>query len=320
MKTVVLLAMTCCIAIKAVAQPNVSSSILELKKLLESHFSGTAIRDIATDFVLKRDAIGNEYKLSGNIRQLIESPSIVAIEQKITGLRPSLDTTTYAGTVYFDCYTAHAVVNVYPVNQTNSVFHTVSTVLDPKGGLSAFSRRFHDFLRNQQSKEIDTETLTNLSTFRFLVERDGSLTSLDTGIAKTLFRAFAQQEMKWSPGILSGPPSRNEVTLYLVAEFIRTGHGWPDEYNWVSIRRLPHFDIGEQLTYCVMSKAPLPQGLVVVSAIRDPMLGIYRWPMIHGGTAEAAQLLIRDIQAAFAKGNPLEHHSLYRRIYFYRDK
>ncbi|MEC3879698.1 hypothetical protein [Parapedobacter sp. 10938] len=293
---------------------------MELKKLLELHFSGTAIRDVAADFILKYNAISNEYELGGGIRQLIESPSIVAIEQKTASLRPSADTTTFAGTVYFDRYTAHAVVNVHPVNQANSVFHTVSTVLNPKGGLEAFSRRFHDFLRSRHGRETDTETVENLSTFRFLVERDGSLMPLDTGIAETLFRAFARQEIKWSPGISSGPPSRNEVTLHLITEFIRTGQGWPDEYNWVSIRRLPHFDIGEQLTYCVTSKASLPPGLVVISAIRDPMLGTYRWPMIHGGPAEAAQLLIKDIQAAFEKGTPLEHHSLYRRVYFYRDR
>lgn len=312
----------CCLVAETAAQSKALDSFLELKSLLESHFSGTTIRDIMAEFELKRDSLGNNYKLTGRIEQLIEPTLIETVQQKIGKLHTSTGTTVYTGIVYFDRYTDRAVVEVYPLNKDNRVFGALSIMLNPKGGMKSFSRRFHDFLRNQgEMGLIDTDTIASLSTFRFMVERDGSLISLDTGVSKVLFQTFAQQEKKWSPGIMSGRPSRNEVVLHLVTEFIHTGHGWPDEYEWVSVRELPRFDIGKQLTYCTMSKASIPPGLVVISVIRDPMIGAYRMPMIHDGSVETAQLLINDVQEVFEKGDPtVDQTSSYRRMYFYRDK
>lgn len=321
MKNLAVLLMACCLVGKTTAQSKTPGSLRELKNLLESHFSGTAIRDKAVEFELKRDPVSDNYKLTGGIQQLVGSALVETLQQKIDKLYTPTDTTAYTGTVYFDRYTDCAVADVHPLT-ANRMFYSVPIMLNPTGGMEAFSRRFHDFLRNQKEKELAyADTLADPLKFRFMVERDGSLISLDTGIAKAVFNAFAQQEKRWSPGIMSGRPSRNEVILHVVTEFVRTGQGWPDEYEWVSIRELPRFDIGRQLTYCTLSKASLPPGLVIISAIWDPMSEAYRMPIIHDGTIETAQLLINDVQESFEKGNPIEGiTSSNRRIYFYRDK
>ncbi|MGK6352562.1 hypothetical protein [Parapedobacter sp. DT-150] len=319
MKRLVVLLVVCCLAGKTTAQSLALDSSLELKRLLESHFTGTTIRDLAVEFELKRDAVGDNYKLTGRIRQLVESVSVEALLRKIATLYTPADTISYTGTVYFDRYTDSAIVDVYPING-DRIFHAISHMPSPQDGLKAFSRRFHDFLRNQIETGLVYDTLANLSTFRFIVERDGSLISLDTGIAKALFEAFEQQETRWSLGIWSGAPSRNEVVLNIISQFIHTGQGWPDEYEWVNITELPHFDIGKQLTYCTMNKASIPPGMVVISAIRDPLSRAYRMPMIHDGTAEEAELLINDVKGIFKRGDPIRNPTTsYRRIYFYRD-
>lgn len=320
MKRLFLLLMVCCLIGKTTAQSVVLNSLPELKRLLESHFTGTAIRDLAVGFEVKRDALHNDYKLTGEIQQLVDSVSVAALLRKIDMLYSPADTIGYTGTVYFDRYTDSAIVEVHPING-DQIFHAMSAMLSPPGGMKAFSRRFHDFLRNQiETGVVDADTIVKLSKFRFIVERDGSLIPLDTGIARELFRAFERQEKRWSPGIWSGPPSRNEVILNIIDRFIRNGSGWPDEYEWVNVAELPHFDIGKRLTYCTMNKAIIPPHHVAISAIYDPVFGAYRMPIIHNGTIEEAELLINDVADIFKKGDPkADQMSSYRRIYFYRD-
>ncbi|GGG93930.1 hypothetical protein GCM10007415_31210 [Parapedobacter pyrenivorans] len=194
MKSLVVFLVTCCLVGKTTAQSITPDSLLELKSLLESHFSETTIRDIAVDFELKRDSVSRDYKLTGSILELVEFAPMEALQRKISKLYSSTDITAYTGTVHFDRYTDRAIVDVHPLTE-DRIFYSVPSMPNPTGGIEAFSRRFHDFLRSQQEKGlIHTDAVASLSKFRFIVERDGSLMSLDTGIIEALFNAFVQQD------------------------------------------------------------------------------------------------------------------------------
>lgn len=291
--------------------------LLSVKSVLESHFSGTNIRDVRGDFRISRDTLSHHYVFTGKAREFLLPAHLDILQQKLNEVLQRYKGTELVGTVFFDTYSDSALVHVYEFAMDDMIFLTEPVILQPRDGISLFSRRLHDYLKIKINQhDIPTDEICSKEYLRLIVTREGTIFWDESGDMQGVLDSFLTTEERWNPGIMSGRPVSARIDVTVFPDYINGQSLWPNEAAWSVPHVFTSADVGEQDTFYSYEKTHLYQDYAIVSLVFDSMLKKYRLPFVHSGGLDKCSKLIHDILGA---GKPLayEHDGL-RRVYFYR--
>ena len=314
-KTVVWIGLIVCSALRTVGQTTASTrhgteTQQRLKTAFEQALSGTDIRDLHCDFEIRFDTLMQRFLVDMDRETPLAARILDSLHRQInrTLTDPSA---TYTGHVYFDRYTDRALVDI-AVPTTDLLFQAAAGFIKPTGGMEAFSRRLHDFLKTEIDRgRITIDQAANLPTTSLIVERDGSLFSLADTPLSTSLEAFIAQEGHWSPGIWSGRPLIYELEVRLYTDYLRKTSGWPAHAEWKTRRLLSWEKRDGQFLLSSTNRPDVP----LLSFIYDGTQRQYRFPVPHSGSREAYRQLITDIQENADR--PYAADGTFYRVYFY---
>ncbi|MFC7526789.1 hypothetical protein ACFQRK_22720 [Parapedobacter sp. GCM10030251] len=294
-------------------KPVSPGTLQRLKTAFEQVLSGTGIRDLHRDFELKFDTLALRFKLHIAPKTPLPEYTLDTLDGLINQILGGTSHARLTGQIYFDRYTDRALVSVKGYT-TDQIFQSIEIMVEPLGGMEAFSRRLHDYLKAEISQGHSwIDRLQDRTSICFIVERDGSLINVADTPFRTSLDAFVAQEQKGSPGIASGRPVAYELELRLYASYLQGKTGWPKDAEWRRRPILSWKKKGRQYLFSSLMRPDAP----VVSFVYDAVLGQYRFPIAHAGSRDECSRLIMEIQKDPDK--PPYFYRAFDRVYFYRN-
>lgn len=300
--------------------------LLNLKSTIEKHFSGTNIHGANESFVIEYNSSSKRHAFLSKANDILPVGKSKALDAKINKFLKNQHDRKLVGTIYFDKYLDSTLVDIeYFKDEEVYRFNAMTSVLQPPGGLSAFSKRLHDFLKEQiATKQLLLDSVLAQEVVNVNVDGSGSLSQVNNFRISKLIDVFLKSERRWNPGILSGPSIDMQVEFKLLDDYLTNKtENWPtlDDFSeYSNIKFLSSKKIGSELTFYSTS---LPRkfnnkNYTVVSFMYDGILEKYRFPSVQSGNFTASEKLINDILRTSPKENFREDLS-FMRIYFYRN-
>ncbi|RZL31765.1 MAG: hypothetical protein EOO96_15510 [Pedobacter sp.] len=296
--------------------------LLNLKSTIEQQFAGTKIRDFRGTFAIEYNNSLKKHVLIGDVNQMVPIAKTETLHRKINKLLTVQ--TKLVGKIYFDKYSDCTLVDIeYVRDDAVFNFYSMASTPQPPGGLNAFAKRLHDFLREQiADKRFSLDSVLAQQSIRVNVNRDGRLYPANNGSLNDLTNIFIKTEKRWNPSI--GHPVDAQVEFNLIAYYLRDkSENWPnhdDFSNNVNVKLTLRSKTVSELTFYSTS-LPIKfnkKKFTVISLIYDGMLEKYRYPSAHAGSLVDSDKLINDIVKTSPKENFGKELSS-RRIYFYRN-
>lgn len=314
---------------KEVSKEN--QNLLNVKSLLEKHFSGTNIRDLRKNFEIQPNGtIG--YSFISDVNRLFSEKSNKSLTSKLNKVLKLKSNTKLTGTLYFDNYLDSALINIeYKREDTVYSFISMSGYAVPRGGFKTFSKRLHDFIKEQISLgTLVKDSVLITKSINLLVDKSGSFRLYQRNYLTKSIATFLASEARWNPSMGSGQPLSTVVNFSILGYYINGDVSWPSEDNSVqgyrdyndfdgyvniyTIAFFHHQNIPVFYSYKLLQHSRK----TIVSAVYDDMLKAYRMMVIHNGTLDQSNQLINLIKdEALKKFSPSEFY--YSRIYFMID-
>lgn len=305
--------------------------LLNVKSLLEKHFSGTNIRNLQQDFEIQPNGT-NGYSFVSDVNRLFSEKSKKSLSSKLNKVLKLKSDTKLIGTLYFDNCLDSALVNIeYKREDTVYSFISMSGYAVPRGGFKAFSKRLHDFIKEQVvvGKLVKDSVLT-VKSINLLINRDGRFTQHQQNYLSKSIATFLASEPRWNPSMGSGRHLSTVVNFSIIGYYINGDDSWPAEDNlvrryqdyndfdgYVNIYTIAFFHY-QNIPVFYSYKLLQHSGKTIVSAVYDEMLKTYRMFVIHNGTLNHSNQLITLIKdEASKKFSPSEFK--YQRVYFMID-
>lgn len=311
--------------------PKENQILLNVKSLLEKHFSGTNIRDLRKDFEIQPNGtIG--YSFVSDVNELFSGKSNKSLSSKLNKVLKLKSNIKLTGTLYFDNCLDSALVSIeYKREDTVYSFISMSGYAVPRGGFKAFSKRLHDFIKEQVTLgKLVKDSVLATKSFNLLVDKSGSFKQHQQNYLSKTIDIFLASEPRWNPSMGSGRLLSTVVNFSIIWYYINDDDSWPQEHNAVrkyqdyndfegyvniyTIAFLHHQNIPVFYSYKFLPYS----GKTTVSAVYDNMLKEYRMFVIHNGTLDNSNRLTTLIrEEASKKLSPSELH--YSRVYFMID-
>lgn len=294
-------------------KPVSPETLQRLKTAFEQILSGTDIRDLHRDFELKFDTLSLRFKLHMAPKTPLPENTLDTLDGLINRILADTPHARLMGQIYFDRYADRALVNVKEYT-TDQIFQSIEIMVEPEGGMEAFSRRLHDYLKAEIGQGYSwIDSLRDRPSICLIVERDGSLIHVADTPLRTSLDAFIAQEQKGSPGIMSGRPVAYELELRLYASYLQGKTRWPKDAEWRRQPILSWKKKGRQYLFSSLMRPDAP----VVSFVYDAVFGQYRFPIAHAGSRDECSRLIMEIQEEADK--PPFFYRAFDRVYFYQN-
>lgn len=308
--------------------PKENQVLIKVKSILEKHFAGTNLRSIQRSFEIKPTK-SDSYSFISDINGLFSEKSNQALATKLNKILRLKDNTNLTGVMYFDDRLDSALVNIeYKREDTVYQFFSMSGHAVPIGGFKAFSKRLHDFIKEQilLGKLVKDSVFVN-ATVNIFADRDGTFKQAKLNYLSKSIDKFLASEARWSPGI-NVPLAA--VVNFSIIEYYINGDVWPletttvnryqnnnDFESYVNIYTIAYFhDKNTPIFYS--NKLLKHSGKTTISAVYDSMLKEYRLISIHDGNLNDTDRLVTLIRKeASKKFSPPEFN--YSRVYFMLD-
>ena len=229
--------------------------LINLKSTIEKHFSGTNIHGANESFLIEYNSSSKRHAFVSKANEILPVGKSKALDAKINKFLKNQNDRKLVGTIYFDKYLDSTLVDIeYFKDEEVYRFNAMTSVLQPPGGLSAFSKRLHDFLKEQiATKQLLLDSVLAQEVVNVNVDRGGSLSQVNNFRISKLIDVFLKSERRWNPGILSGPSIDMQVEFKLLDYYLTNKtENWPtlDDFSeYSNIKFLSSKKIGSELTF-----------------------------------------------------------------------
>lgn len=269
--------------------------LLNVKSILEKHFAGTTYRGIQIDFKID-DSLSKKYRFYGPATELISAGKLRKLNHQLNSVLKSHKHIKIDGNTYFDLFLDSAIVDLaYRTDDIIYKFSAMGATPIPSRGYAAFSKRMHDFLKEQfVNNEISKDSLLSTSSAEFIVMADGTVLSAKQKYLTKILTDFLKTERKWNPGLYSGPLITSKVSFILEKSYLSDENpNWPTYYGkeQMSFENLASFATVDHEVFC-SNNLPHYGKETVVSVVYDNVLKKYRLPYIHVDNVGKAKELI----------------------------
>lgn len=304
--------------------------LLKIKSVLEKHFAGTNIRSLQKGFEIKQTQ-SNVYSFISEVNGLFSEKSQKELFTKLNRALKLENNTKLTGTLYFDDRLDSALVDIeYKREDTVYTFVSMSGYAVPRGGFKGFSKRMHDFIKEQVALgRLVKDSVQKLASVNLLINGDGRIKQHQQNYLSKAITTFLASEPRWNPTTHAGMPVSTIVNFSIIKYYIN-GDAWPSEDNlfkgyrdyndfegYVNIYTIA-FLHNQNKPVFYSGKLLQHSGKIIVSAVYDNMLKEYRMIAVHNGTLNDANKLINLIRKeASKKFYPPEFN--FSRIYFMLD-
>ncbi|RZL50799.1 MAG: hypothetical protein EOP00_02425, partial [Pedobacter sp.] len=287
--------------------------LLRIKSVLEKHFAGTNVRSLQKYFEIKQ-AQSNGYSFISEVNGLFSEESNKVLSSKLNRVLKLKNNTKLTGLLYFnDCIDSVLVSVEYKRDDTVYNFISMSGYAVPRGGFKAFSKRLHDFVKEQITlgKLMKDSVIANTS-ISILVDKNGSLKQNNQSYLSRAIDVFLTVEPRWYPSMASGRPISTVTNFSILRNYIE-GDIWPIEdyisknhqnYNdfdgYVNIYTIAFFH-DQNIPIFYSDKLLQHSGKTIASAVYDNMLKEYRMIVTHNGSLTNSNQLINLIKKEASK-------------------
>lgn len=206
-----------------------SQLLFNVKSILEKHFAGTNVRSLQKSFEIKPEQ-SNGYSFVSEVNGLFSTASNKALSNKLNKVLRLKDSIKLTGTLYFDDRIDSALVDIeYKREDTVYHFASMSGYAVPRGGFKAFSKRLHDFIKEQIALgKLVKDSIAAIKSINLLIHRDGSFTQAKQSYISKAIELFLSSEPRWNPSI--NTPIAAVVNFSIIRYYI-DGDAWPLEDN-----------------------------------------------------------------------------------------
>lgn len=276
----------------------IDDTLLNVKSLVEKHFSGTTYRGIYKDFKID-DSLSSSYHLYGGSTNFITPVNLEKLNSKLEKLLKNRRGVKLIGTIYFDFFLDSVIVDLdYRKDDTVYKFIAMSGTPVPIKGYSAFSKRMHDFLKELLANhKLTKDSIQFIGTAKFIAEAKGTIFAAKQGYLTDALDNFLKIENRWTPGMHSGPLVNTKVSFALDKSYLfKENTNWPSEYGegQMSFENLASFSTRENEIF-YSNNLPKYGEKTIVSVVYDSMLKRYRLPYVHVDNQGKAKKLIELI-------------------------
>ncbi len=292
-------------------------SMSMVKEILEKHLSGTMFRDVKGSFEIRLDSSQKKYSLISEVVDRLGEQRIVDLTYQLNQYLALKNHHFYKGEIFFDTHSDSAIV--YVLKTKGEVFESVVLCLEPRKGIAHFSKDLHDHLITQiNENRISQQKVLDVGLVSFELDKDGSIIPTDTTDVGDVLLQYLKQQNRWSPGISSGRPVQQRVSINLIPDYIRGTAQWPSSYKWQQSELLFLSSMDRTPVCYTTDRKSIPPRAIAVSLIYDTMKKEYRMPIVLRGDEKQTSKLLEDVIRA---GDPIKRgfglSDTYTRVYFY---
>jgi len=308
-----------------VSKPLTEGLLRTAKERLEKRLAGSDIRSRADRFLIQKDSLSGRYTFSSDANRLLPPAVMDRVNDELNQLLGEQTDEALVGQVYFDAHMDSVVVHAWPAYEDGAFMVSASWIPKPEGGIESYSKRLHDYLRNELAEgHISPDVFTDIPCVKVLVTNFGyTVKGLEGEDLRGILDDFWASDMTsktWTMGIWSGhiPDVRVDVSIF--PEYLSGDAPWPENAHWAETHLIAKQTNGNEdgsLIYCTDAYASAFDRYTLVSMVYDPMLQVYRMPCVHAGSVAECNQLVADVKRT-VKGVPRTQKAL-QRIYFYRE-